>query len=198
MRRIAASAVLCAVGLAGCSSAAPPTADGATPSTSSTAPSSTSPAASPSRPASDAAVPSDAGVSYAGPAFSAPTLDGGFLSDADVAGQPTVMWFWAPWCGVCQKEAPQVAEAARELDGEAVVVGVGGFGEAGAMREFVAERGLEGIPHLEDPAGRVWGAFGVVGQPTTVFMDAAGNLEVVPGVLTAQEIVDRARALASA
>jgi len=186
MRRTAAVAVLCAAGLMGCSSAVP--SDVAVPTD----------VAVPSDVATNQPVPSDVAVVYGGPAFSAPTLDGGFLSDADVAGQPTVMWFWAPWCGVCRKEAPQVAEAARELDGEAVVVGVGGFGETGAMREFVAERGLEGIPHLEDPAGRVWGAFGVVGQPTTVFMDAAGNLEVVPGVLTSQEIVDRARALASA
>lgn len=206
MRRLAALALLC--GLVACSSASPPTADGGATSSgqadtspgsgaasaSTSASTSASPSASTSAPASSPA----AAAPYVGPVFSAPTLDGGFLSDADVAGRPTVMWFWAPWCGVCQEEAPQVAEAARELDGEAVVVGVGGFGEAGAMREFVAERGLEGIPHLEDPAGRVWGAFGVVGQPTTVFMDAAGTVVVVPGALTAEEIVDRARALASA
>ena len=194
MRRLAVLLMLPAAGLVACTSATP-----AAEPASATAPAPAEPASprpTDSAPAtSSPAAPSPA--AYAGPAFSAPTLDGGYLSDADVAGQPTVMWFWAPWCGVCQREAGQVAEAARALEGEVRVVGVAGFDEADAMREFVAQRGLASIPHLEDPAGRVWGAFGVIGQPTTVFMDAAGGLQVVPGVLSAEELVDRARALSS-
>ncbi|MFM9136086.1 MAG: TlpA family protein disulfide reductase, partial [bacterium] len=105
MRRLAALALLC--GLVACSSASPPTADGGATSSGQADTSSGSgaasaspsayPSASPSAPASSPA----AAEPYVGPAFSAPTLDGGFLSDADVAGRPTVMWFWAPWCGVC-------------------------------------------------------------------------------------------------
>lgn len=196
MRRLAVLLMLPAAGLVACTSATPaaePASATAPAEPASSRPAASGESAAPSTPSPAAPSPAP----YSGPAFSAPTLDGGYLSDADVAGQPTVMWFWAPWCGVCQREAGQVAEAARALEGEVRVVGVAGFDEADAMREFVAQRGLASIPHLEDPAGRVWGAFGVIGQPTTVFMDAAGGLQVVPGVLSAEEIVDRARALSS-
>ncbi|PZS23467.1 MAG: thiol:disulfide interchange protein, partial [Pseudonocardiales bacterium] len=45
--------------------------------------------------------------------FTATTLQGTKFAGQSLAGKPTVLWFWAPWCAVCQHEAPSVAKAAQ-------------------------------------------------------------------------------------
>lgn len=55
---------------------------------------------------------------------SGPTLDGSVLRERDLIGKPTVVVFWASWCGYCKKELPKIA-AIRANRSESTIQYVG-------------------------------------------------------------------------
>lgn len=42
------------------------------------------------------------------------------------------------------------------------------------MKQFVSDPGVGAVPHLSDPAGKIWQRFGITRQSGYVFVDAAG------------------------
>ncbi len=53
------------------------------------------------------------------PALTVPLEGGGRLATAELAdGRPTVLVFWATWCGVCRTELPMYERLGRTLAGE--------------------------------------------------------------------------------
>ena len=60
----------------------------------------------------------------AGPllAFTATTLDGEPFDGMSLAGKPTVLWFWAPWCPVCLQQAPGVRAAIEQYGDKVNIV----------------------------------------------------------------------------
>lgn len=154
------------------------------------------PAAAPVDPAGPDA-PADEGGDGAGALdFTATTLDGESFDAATLAGEPVVLWFWAPWCTVCRAEAPDVAQVAAELAGEVTLLGVAGRGEEEAMRGFVEDTGTGGMDHLVDADGSLWSRFGVVAQPAYAFIGPEGQAEVFGGALGGAQLQERAAALA--
>ncbi|MDE3724016.1 redoxin domain-containing protein [Nocardiopsis sp. N85] len=123
-------------------------------------------------------------VESALPAFDAPTLDGQDLASTTLAGEPVVLWFWAPWCSVCRGEAGGVAEAAERYEGQVDFVGVAGLGEVEDMRAFTSDTDTDHMTHIIDEDGGIWSDFGVVGQPAFAFVNADGTFETVAGTLT--------------
>jgi peroxiredoxin len=126
--------------------------------------------------------------------FTARTVGGAEFNGATLAGKPTVLWFWAPWCPTCAGQATGVKTTAEQLTGEVNVVGVGGLDDEAAMRRFIARWKLDGVPHLSDEAGTVWKKFGVTSQSTFVLLDSRGAV-VHKGVLTGDDLPGRAAAL---
>lgn len=132
------------------------------------------------------------------PAFAASTLAGGKVDSASFAGQPTVLWFWAPWCTICRAEGPDVAAAAAAFADQVDLIGVAGRGEVPAMNEFVVSTGTNGITHVIDDDGSIWSDYGVAAQPAFAFIGADGKVDVHVGALGGREIEKRMQALASA
>lgn len=130
--------------------------------------------------------------------FASTTTTGEAFDGAELVGDDVVLWFWAPWCTVCRSEAPQVEAAAELLDGRVRVVGVASSGSLEDMQAFVTETGSGDLTHVADVPGEVWARFGVVTQPTFVFVDDDGRTQTVPGGLPQASLVDAMEQLADA
>lgn len=117
----------------------------------------------------------DAGISTALPDFDLPVAGGGHLRSAQLRGAPTVMNFWATWCGPCRRELPAVDSLRRELAGAGVrVVGMNDDRDTVAARQFL----LAVAPAFPTAfgMGRLQDQFGYLGLPWTVLVDHNGRV----------------------
>ncbi|CRK57882.1 PROBABLE CONSERVED LIPOPROTEIN DSBF [Alloactinosynnema sp. L-07] len=127
--------------------------------------------------------------------FTSKTLDGAAFSGESLAGKAAVLWFWAPWCPKCQREAPGVAATAKAHEGTMTFLGVAAQDEVPAMRGFVDKYGLGSFQHLADVDAAIWRHFDVTRQPAYAFVRPDGSVELVKGQLTTAELGDRVRGL---
>lgn len=154
-------------------------------------------AASPASPAQSPGA-ADGGSAQQVPAklqFNATTLDGGDFAGTSLLGKPAVLWFWAPWCPNCQREAPAVARTAAANPG-VTFVGVAAQDQVSAMKEFVDKYSLGGFTHLADTDAAVWAKFGVTYQPAYAFVGSDGGIDTVKSGLSEPELTERVTALA--
>jgi thiol-disulfide isomerase/thioredoxin len=95
------------------------------------------------------------------------------LASRTVAGRATLLWFWAPWCEVCNAEAPKIKDLARSA--RLRVIGVGGRDSVQAGEGFVRRHGLQDVTMVYDEPAKVWERFRVGPQPTGILLDAGGR-----------------------
>lgn len=117
---------------------------------------------------------------WRGPSLpTAPELDlvdlrsGDRVALASLRGKPAVLNFWASWCGPCRVELPALARFSRSHP-ELRVLGVT-HDEARDILKAADEAGAD-YAQLHDPSGRVSRAYGVSTLPTTVVLNAAGDV----------------------
>jgi len=109
--------------------------------------------------------------------FTAKTVDGkNYSSKVLVNKKPTVIWFWAPWCAICKNESAYIVAAAKKYKGKINFLGVGALGSTEEMVDFVSHTETSIFPNLNDSEGKLWNRFGIVIQPTILFIDAKGKI----------------------
>jgi thiol-disulfide isomerase/thioredoxin len=128
--------------------------------------------------------------------FTVKTIDGHEFKGESLFGRPAVLWFWAPWCPTCQREAPMVGRIA-DGNSDVTFVGVAALDEVPAMQNFVNTYPVKGFRHLADTDGAVWAKFGVTQQPAYAFVSADGAVDVVTGSVSESELTERVRALSN-
>ena len=109
--------------------------------------------------------------------FSSPGLFGGTIQSPWTSGHPTVVIFFASWCGPCQGEMPKVAAYLRDHQlGRVRVIGVDANDEQSAGRSFVTKDKV-GFPVAFDANGTITnGLFQFLTLPETVFLTASGRV----------------------
>jgi thiol-disulfide isomerase/thioredoxin len=129
------------------------------------------------------------------PALPPTVLIGPRLTIGQLHGHPTIVHFWASWCGPCNTEAPQLAALAGELPRDARLVGVD-WSDSPANGAAFAHAHHWTFPNLQDPAGHSTGPWQIQGMPTTFILDRhARILARLTGPQSARGLLARLKTL---
>lgn len=124
--------------------------------------------------------------------FTSTTVAGEKFEGSTLAGKPTVLWFWAPWCPTCVGQIDGVSSLAEAHPEDLNVVGVGSLDDPTAIAGF-AEKVSPAVTMLgdggggRDGEGAVWRHFGVKAQSTYLVLDEDGK-QVASGYLSDEEL----------
>ena len=109
--------------------------------------------------------------------FELPTIDGETMALTDSLGKITILNFWASWCGPCRDEAPFLQSFYENHKDEVdlLAINVTTKDKIANAQKFVDTYNLS-FPVLLDETGDVSTMFGAFTIPTTVFLNANGEI----------------------
>lgn len=111
------------------------------------------------------------------PAFLAVRTDGGMQDfPTAYAGKPLVIRFWADWCKYCEGEMKAIDNVYRRHHDKGLeVLAVNAGQDARTVDAFMRRIGVS-YPASLDENSAIARSYGVVGLPTTFFVDARGTV----------------------
>lgn len=111
------------------------------------------------------------------PAFRLPTLEGTTLDfPADLKGQIVAVRFWADWCPFCETEMRDLEPVyLKHRDQGLRILAVNVRQDRATAERFIARLGVS-YQVLLDEDGETARRYGVIGLPTTFFVDREGRL----------------------
>ncbi len=109
------------------------------------------------------------------PTFELPDLKGRPWSTTELAGKPAVIYFFAPWCGVCAASSPQLRWFHRWRGDEVQVLLVGlDWSTTDELREYAVRHQLKMPVLAGSPA--TGAAYRIQGYPTYYVIDERGRI----------------------
>lgn len=125
------------------------------------------------------------------PAASFEMIDGSPASFADYRGTPLVVNFFASWCVPCLAEMPGFEHVHQDLDGQVAFLGMNVQDRVEDGLRVVEQTGIT-YDVARDPQGSLFQAFEAFAMPTTVFIDADGNIvDLQSGEISAGALDER-------
>jgi peroxiredoxin len=111
----------------------------------------------------------------AAPAFALTDLSGRTWTSADLAGRPAVIYFFAPWCGVCAASSPQLRWFHRWRGDDVQVLMIGLDYESPAeLHEYARKHSLTMPVLAGTPA--TGADYRISGYPTYYVIDSQGHV----------------------
>ena len=109
------------------------------------------------------------------PAFLAVRTDGGMQDfPTAYAGKPLVIRFWADWCKYCEGEMKAIEVVYQRHKGKGLeVLAINAGQDKATIDAFIRKIGIT-YPALLDEKSAIARSYGVVGLPTTFFIDGKG------------------------
>lgn len=123
--------------------------------------------------------------------------NGDQLDFNSLRGHDVLLWFWAPWCTTCQREAAAVAEVQGIYGSDVIFVGVAGRDGLDPINRFIDKYDVGAFDHIFDETGEIWDNFDIVTQPSFVFIDANGESSSHLGALGVDRLSERLDSLTS-
>ena len=123
------------------------------------------------------------------------TLDGKEVSLADYKGKKIYVKFWASWCPICLAGLADINQLADMPPKDAVVLtviapGVNREKNLDDFKEWFSGLEYKTLPVLVDNNGQFLKKLGIVGYPSSAFIDANGKVvRVQPGHVTNEDIM---------
>lgn len=123
------------------------------------------------------------------------TLDGKQVSLADYKGKKIYLKFWASWCPICLSGLADITQLSEMPPKESVILtviapGVNREKSLEDFKEWFMGVDYHSLPVLVDKDGQFLKKLGVVGYPTSAFIDANGKVvRVQPGHVSNDDIV---------
>lgn len=123
------------------------------------------------------------------PAFALTGIDGQPVRLADFRGRPVLLNFWASWCLECRIEMPTLNQAHGDWGSRGLaLIGIN-YGEDRSRAAAYAREMDIRFPLALDPQRAAARAYGVLGPPTSFFIDRDGIVrEIGVGLLNRENL----------
>lgn len=129
------------------------------------------------------------------PEFILMDVEGNTHALADYRGEKVYIKFWSSWCPICLEGLEDI-DALSVMDKSFKVLTIASLGHNGEQEkedfiQWFKGLNMENMTVLLDESGEVTEAYGVIGYPTSAFIDSEGVLvRIVPGHMDNAEIED--------
>lgn len=121
------------------------------------------------------------------PAIPAPNSNWQFFSDpqdkgtvknlGNFTGKPTILHFWATWCGPCRKELPHFDQFVSKFSKEFNIITLSAGKEtAKNIWDFYKENGIKSLNVAIDEIGNLGKTLNVRSIPCTIFINQKGMI----------------------
>jgi thiol-disulfide isomerase/thioredoxin len=128
----------------------------------------------------------------AAPDFAVSSLKGVHFTNLKLEGNQALLMFWAPWCGVCQRELPKLAHYYQnDMPDDLQLLAIGTSSSRRDVEQYVNGHSETFIfPTAYDAKKVIASDFGIRAFPTYVLLDQDGTILLVHrggGLLTKQK-----------
>lgn len=109
------------------------------------------------------------------PDIQAIDIHGKTIDLKDYQGQPTLIYFWATWCGVCSMTRESIHQIAQD---HPVITIAAQSGEDKALHEYQQKHSFD-VTIINDQQGALSHHYGIQAFPSIFILDGKGNISDV-------------------